>query len=86
MRGQVASVDLVIRANSSLDSPSEVQAKGEIGSCHGAKSLHHLVLAEVDVELVSSANLRDNLDRSDQTLVSHLGALFLERLVSLSVI
>ncbi len=86
MRRQVASVNLVIRADSSLDSPPQVQAKSEIGSSHGAKSLHHLVLAEVDVELVGSTDFRDNLNGSDQTLVSHLGTLLLERLVSLGVI
>ena len=63
-----------------------METKGQVWTRQCAKPLNHLVLAEVDIELVSSSDLRHNLDRGDQTLISHLCLLLLNTLVLLIVI
>ena len=63
-----------------------MKTKGQVWTRQCAKPLNHLVLAEVDIELVSSTDLRHNLDRGDQTLVSHLRLLLLNALVLLKVV
>ena len=62
MRAQIASINLAVGADSALNGPSKMQAKSQVRPRHAAKPLDHLLLAEVDVELVSASDLAHNLD------------------------
>lgn len=86
MRGQVACINLVVRSDSSLDGPTKMQTKRQVRPRHRPEALHHLILAEVDVELVGSPNLRDNLDRCNQTLVSHFSSLLLQEFIAFGIV
>lgn len=62
-----------------------MKPKSQVGPRHGTKPMHHLTLAEIDTELIGSANFGNNFDCGYQTLVSHLCSLLLESLVALNI-
>lgn len=64
-----------------------MEAKRDVRPCRRlTKPSNHLILSEIGVELLSTSDLGDNFNRSDQGLVRHLCALLLERLIALSVV